>query len=85
MVNASTMQRELERALGRRRPAGDGYSVRQLMKLTTWGEERVHKALRALLEAGAWEVVQIRVMGINGIARTSCGYRPKANGRQKKG
>lgn len=84
MVNASTMQRELERALGRRRPAGDGYSVRQLMKLTTWGEDRVYKALRALLESGAWELVKIRVISINDIQRTSVGYRPAGHRKRKR-
>lgn len=59
-------------------PGPDGtYSSKDLRTLTGWGEERVLSALAALIEAGRWEVVQVRRRAFDGRIATVRAYRPK--------
>ena len=55
----------------------DGYTSKELRKVTGWGEKRMLDALEALIVSGRWEPVKVvRTSTLTTITRPVNGYRP---------
>ena len=67
---------DIMEALGDRETE-DGYTCRELQKITLWGKELTRRNVEQLIIAGAWERVQLlRTSELDNITRRVRGYRP---------